>query len=44
MNFILQLVKDTIVYVAGTLIHNAPILILGVLVAAAISVYVMFKL
>jgi uncharacterized membrane protein YraQ (UPF0718 family) len=40
MNFILQLVKDTLVYVAGTLIHNAPILILGVLVAAAISVYV----
>jgi len=40
MNYILQLVKDTFVYVAGTLIHNAPILILGVLVAAAISVYV----
>ena len=39
MNFILQLIKDTIVYVAGTLVHNAPILILGVLVAAAISVY-----
>ena len=40
MNFILQLVKDTFVYVVGTLIHNAPILILGILVAAAISVYV----
>lgn len=40
MNLILQFVKDTFVYVAGTLIHNAPILILGVLVAATISVYV----
>lgn len=40
MNFILQLVKDTFFYVAGTLIHNAPILLLGLLVAAAISVYV----
>jgi len=40
VNFILQLIKDTVIYVAGTMIHNAPILILGLLVAAAISVYI----
>jgi uncharacterized membrane protein YraQ (UPF0718 family) len=40
MNSIFQLVMDTVVYVAGTLIHNAPILILGIVVAAALSVYV----
>ena len=36
----LSILKDTLVYVGGTLIHNAPILMLGILVAAAISVYV----
>lgn len=40
MDFVLQLIMDTVVYVAGTLIHNAPILILGIVVAAALSVYV----
>jgi uncharacterized protein len=36
----LNLVKETFLYVLGTLIHNAPILIFGILVAAAIKVYV----
>lgn len=36
----LNLLKETLIYVAGTLIHNAPVLALGILVAAAISVYI----
>ncbi len=40
MGFILGLIKDTLLYVAGTLVHNAPILFLGVIVAAALAVYV----
>ena len=36
----LNLLSETIQYVAATLIHNAPVLILGILVAAAIKVYV----
>lgn len=35
-----QLLKETVFYVIGTLIHNAPILIFGIFVAAAITVYV----
>lgn len=40
MHNIVNLIKDTVIYVAGTLIHNAPILVFGVLVAAGISVYI----
>lgn len=36
----LNLIRETIVYVVGTLIHNAPVLALGIIIAAAISVYV----
>lgn len=36
----LNLLSETLQYVAETLIHNAPILIIGILVAAAIKVYV----
>ena len=36
----LNLLRETIIYVVGTLIHNAPILAFGILVAAAITVYV----
>jgi|GEM_PF-4344181 len=36
----LELLKDTVLYVLGTLAHNAPYLTLGVLVAAVIKVYV----
>lgn len=35
-----NLLSETIQYVAKTLIHNAPVLIIGILVAAAIKVYV----
>lgn len=35
-----ELIKDTLMYVAGTLAHNAPVLIFGILAAAAVSVYV----
>ena len=35
-----NLLLETIQYVAETLIHNAPVLIIGILVAAAIKVYV----
>lgn len=35
-----NLFKETILYVVGTLVHNAPVLAFGILVAAAISVYV----
>lgn len=36
----LNLFSETLQYVAETLIHNAPILIIGIMVAAAIKVYV----
>ncbi|HYE81784.1 MAG TPA: permease [Clostridia bacterium] len=36
----LEILKETINYVFSTLIHNAPSLILGILVASAIKVYV----
>lgn len=40
MDFVLGILKDTVLYVLATLLHNAPALVLGVLVAAAIQVYV----
>jgi uncharacterized membrane protein YraQ (UPF0718 family) len=40
MNFVLETLKGTVWYVLNTLAHNSPALILGVLVAAAIQVYV----
>lgn len=36
----LNLLKETLLYVAGTLIHNAPILFFGIFVAAVIKVYI----
>lgn len=36
----LNLLKETLAYVAATLVHNAPVLIFGILVAAVIKVYV----
>lgn len=36
----LNLLKETVLYVVQTLVHNAPILAFGILVAAAIAVYV----
>lgn len=36
----LDLIKETLLYVVNTLLHNAPILAFGILVAAAINVYV----
>jgi len=35
----MSLVKDTVVYLLATLAHNAPILLFGIAVAAAIAVY-----
>lgn len=35
-----DLIRETVQYVIGTLIHNAPILLFGILVASAITVYV----
>ncbi len=37
---VLQLLTDTFGYVLGTLVHNSPALILGILVAAVMNVYV----
>lgn len=36
----LELMQETLLYVIGTIVHNAPFLILGVLLAAVIKVYV----
>lgn len=36
----LNFLKDTLIYVLNTLIHNAPSLILGILIAASIKVYI----
>jgi uncharacterized membrane protein YraQ (UPF0718 family) len=36
----LTLLKETLLYVVATLIHNAPVLALGILAAAAIKVYI----
>jgi uncharacterized protein len=36
----LNLLSETLQYVAKTLLHNAPVLMIGILVAAAIKVYV----
>lgn len=35
-----NLLKETLFYVVNTLVHNAPVLAFGILVAAAINVYV----
>jgi len=35
----INLLKETISYVAGTLLHNAPVLVFGILTAAAVKVY-----
>jgi len=35
----MNLIKDTIEYLLATLVHNAPILLFGIIVAAAIAVY-----
>ena len=40
MDLMLLTLWDTLLYVLNTLVHNSPALILGVLVAAAIQVYV----
>jgi uncharacterized membrane protein YraQ (UPF0718 family) len=39
MQFVLNLLKDTVLYVLGTLVHNLPALVIGVFVAAALAVY-----
>lgn len=36
---ITSLIKDSLIYLANTLAHNAPILLFGIIVAAAIAVY-----
>ncbi|MDF2840767.1 MAG: hypothetical protein K0Q99_1539, partial [Clostridia bacterium] len=36
----LKLLQETLLYVLNTLVHNAPVLAIGILVAAAINVYV----
>jgi uncharacterized membrane protein YraQ (UPF0718 family) len=36
----LNLLKETLIYVVSTLVHNAPVLAFGIFVAAAINVYV----
>ena len=40
MEIVLSLLKDTLLYLLNTLVHNAPALILGLLVAAAMQTYV----
>lgn len=40
MDIVWNYTKDTVMYVIGTLVHNLPALVVGVLVAAAIQVYV----
>ena len=40
MDLMLLTLRETLLYVLNTLVHNSPALILGVLVAAAIQVYV----
>ena len=39
MSLVFEYLKDTVLYVLETLAHNFPALILGVLVAAALQVY-----
>ncbi|HWR19192.1 MAG TPA: permease [Clostridia bacterium] len=39
MLFVWNLLKDTVLYVLGTLVHNLPALFIGVFVAAALAVY-----
>lgn len=40
MELVWNYLKDTVLYVLGTLLHNLPALVLGILVAAAIQTYV----
>lgn len=40
MDVVWSYAKDTVMYVLGTLLHNAPVLIIGILLAAAMQVYV----
>lgn len=40
MELVWSYLKDTVLYMLGTLLHNLPALVLGVLVAAAIQTYV----
>lgn len=40
MDVVWNYAKDTVMYVLGTLLHNAPVLAIGVLLAAAMQVYV----
>ncbi len=39
MSFVWNLLKDTVLYVLGTLVHNLPALFIGVFIAAALAVY-----
>ncbi len=40
MELVFETLKNTVLYVLNTLMHNSPALILGILVAASIQVYV----
>lgn len=40
MNLVFETLWNTVLYVLNTLVHNSPALILGILVAAAIQVYI----
>ena len=40
MNVVWETLRNTVLYVLNTLVHNSPALILGIVVAAAIQVYV----
>lgn len=40
MELVWNYLKDTVLYVLGTLLHNLPALVLGVLIAAAIQTYI----
>lgn len=40
MDLVFETLKNTVLYVLNTLVHNSPALILGILVAAAIQVYI----
>jgi uncharacterized membrane protein YraQ (UPF0718 family) len=40
MNSVFEILRNTLLYVLNTLAHNSPALVLGVLIAAAIQVYV----
>jgi uncharacterized membrane protein YraQ (UPF0718 family) len=40
LNLVWEYLRDTVLYVLGTLLHNLPALLLGIVVAAAIKIYV----